>query len=516
MAVNPLPTDPSDKPPMRDYWNKFRNRTDITIIAALTLVSILLFGTMEFVGITQLGLIGVVGITILSAVILSVTTIILIHIATKPFHDLLNEITRISDQSASLLPPETDNKQYERDGFADILQTVYDLAMRNKVHENATVETESLIAAALNETPTGIIIYNNSGEIVFKNRSAPVRTATDESTVLDVMFPEGDTHADWLAKVKQSQLNADEYRWTRVPDKLPGENNRRVFDIAANYNKNSAAQVILTFFDRTDTYMPEEDEFDFISFAAHELRGPITVIRGYLDVLYDELGPTMQKDQVELMQRLVVSSNRLSTYVNNILNAARFDRRHMKLRLSENTVLGIYKGVADDMELRASSQNRLLTIDIPDTLPTVASDNNSMSEVFSNLIDNGIKYSNEGGLVQVVARPIPGFVEVSVIDHGIGMPTNVMPNLFRKFYRSHRSRETVAGTGIGLYICKAIVSSHGGSITARSVENEGSTFSFTLPIYDTVAEKLKASDNSNQTLIGHGNGWIRNHTMYRG
>jgi signal transduction histidine kinase len=118
--------------------------------------------------------------------------------------------------------------------------------------------------------------------------------------------------------------------------------------------------------------------------------------------------------------------------------------------------------------------------------------------------------------VHVTAQQVPGFIEISVIDRGIGMPSSVLPNLFHKFYRSHRSRETVAGTGIGLYICKAIVSSHGGIITARSVENEGSTFSFTLPIYDTVAEKLRAGNNSNASLIEHGSGWIRNHSLYRG
>lgn len=154
--------------------------------------------------------------------------------------------------------------------------------------------------------------------------------------------------------------------------------------------------------------------------------------------------------------------------------------------------------------------------DFPDTLPTVAADTAAIGEVLSNLIDNAIKYSNEGGLVHVTAHVIPGFVEISVIDRGIGMPSNVLPNLFHKFYRSHRSRETVAGTGIGLYICKAIVSSHGGSVNVRSVENEGSTFSFTLPIYDTVATKLNADKGSNKSLIEHGSGWIRNHAMFRG
>ena len=176
----------------------------------------------------------------------------------------------------------------------------------------------------------------------------------------------------------------------------------------------------------------------------------------------------------------------------------------------------MYASIADDMQMRASTQHRLLNISIPDNLPTVAADKNSIGEVIGNLIDNAIKYSFEGGVVNVTAEQKGDFVEVSVSDNGIGMPANVLKNLFHKFYRSHRSRESVAGTGIGLYICKAFVESHGGIITARSQENEGSTFSFTLPIYATVKDKLLEDGQLNRQLIRQGSGWIKNHSMYRG
>jgi len=297
---------------------------------------------------------------------------------------------------------------------------------------------------------------------------------------------------------------------------LPGEDDRRMFDLIASYQKGSVAETVLTLVDRTGQYMPEEEDLDFIAFAAHELRGPITVIRGYLDVLGDELENTLAADQKELLKRLVVSANRLSSYVNNILNASRFDRRHLKVHMREQTVAGIYSLIQNDMQLRASSQNRILMTNIPTNLPTVAADAGSISEVLGNLIDNAIKYSNDGGAINVTAALVGDFVEISVQDNGIGMPGAVVSSLFHKFYRSHRSRETVAGTGIGLYIVKAFVESNGGTVSVRSAEGQGSIFSFTLPVYATVAEKLKSSDNSNENLIEHGNGWISNHAMYRG
>ena len=94
------------------------------------------------------------------------------------------------------------------------------------------------------------------------------------------------------------------------------------------------------------------------------------------------------------------------------------------------------------------------------------------------------------------------------------MPSNVVENLFQKFYRSHRSREAVAGTGIGLYITKAIVESHGGHINVTSAEGKGSTFTVSLPTYDSVSKKLD-ENKSNEDIIKEGGGWIKNHGMYR-
>ena len=167
------------------------------------------------------------------------------------------------------------------------------------------------------------------------------------------------------------------------------------------------------------------------------------------------------------------------------------------------------------MALRAKTQQRSLSFVIPPELPTIAADPSSLSEVLINLIDNAIKYSQENGQVVIAAKINGGFIEITVQDFGIGMPESVMGNLFTKFYRSHRSRQTVSGTGLGLYICKAIVESHGGDIYARSVEGKGTTIGFTVPIYSTVAEKLAASNNSNQGIIQRSEGWIKNHAMYR-
>lgn len=498
---------------MRDYLGQFQKRSAATIIGVSSVSALCIAIAVGVLYITLWSALFWV-VFIISAIIISAANIWLFWRLSQPFRDLVTEVVIVGGETANMSPPNPNERRYAEDGFKEILQTVYELATKK---DNLIVEARTdtdIVREGLDQTICGVVILDTNQSIIYHNRKAPIHIAPTGKKSLDLQFFAGDSIYDWLVECEKKAVHAD-HTWTRIADKPAGEHGRRIYDIIASYQKNKAAETVITFFDRTDMYAPEEDDLDFVSFAAHELRGPITVIRGYLDVLEGELRDTLQNDQADLLQRLIVSSNRLSSYVNNILNASRYDRRHFKIYPSEEKVSTIYQAIREDMQLRAVSQNRLLTIDIPDTLPTVAADKNSIGEVMSNLIDNAIKYSNEGGQVIVRARTISKFVEISIIDRGIGMPSSVLPNLFHKFYRSHRSRETVAGTGIGLYISKAIVESHGGTIEVRSTEREGSTFSFTLPIYDTVADKITANSKGNELLIERG-GWIRNHSMYRG
>lgn len=500
---------------MRDYLTQFQKRSFTIIVTTMLIIG---FGTTAILSLSQLMDIFSIefwATFIIISLVYSFGGLFLFWKLGQPFRDIVREVVIVSGEKTTLTPPNPNTQQYEKDGFKLILQTVYELAVRDNQPVIAPPDPDKPLHDGLDHTSSGVVIYDTKQKIIYNNKKAPIRVNSKGKKLLDLVFPEGETLEKWLADCEKNSVRAENI-WTRLSDKPAGEKGRRIYDVVASYQKGNSAETVLTLFDRTETYAPEEDDLDFISFAAHELRGPITVIRGYLDVLDDELSEVLQNDQAELLQRLIVSSNRLSSYVNNILNASRYDRRHFKIHISEETVLGMYDIIRDDMQLRAVSQNRILTIDVPDSLPTVAADRNGIGEVLSNLIDNAIKYSNEGGQVTLSARAVSGFVEVSITDRGIGMPSSVIPNLFHKFYRSHRSRETVAGTGIGLYISKAIVESHGGTVEVRSTEAEGSTFTFTLPIYDTVADKIKAGDNNNKILIEHGSGWIRNHSMYRG
>jgi signal transduction histidine kinase len=474
---------------------------------------------LNYVGYFSDNLIGSILILFAQLLLSTVASIVIYKFIARPLKDLMAVIMHISGEPTDSAFPNPNNGLYADTGFRSILQTLYSLAgtepgqsIQKIEHPSASVE---VLSSALDGTHCGIIIMNHDREITYANRTAPVNISPEGKSVLHLFFGGNNTLDEWLTECDQNAVHA-ERTWSRVADRLPEEDGRRFFDVIASYNKDSSNETILTLVDRTSIYEVGEEELDFIAFAAHELRGPITVIRGYLDVLQDELKPVLAEDQKELFHRLTVSANRLTGYVNNILNTSRYDRRHLRVRLHEVSLSSIYESIRDDMNMRAAAQGRLLSVAIASDLPKIAGDAASLSEVFSNLIDNAIKYSNEGGAIKVSAAVKGDFVEVAIEDHGIGMPATVIGNLFNKFYRSHRSRETVAGTGIGLYISKALVESHGGTIRVQSEEGVGSVFTVAIPTYASVADTLKAGHNSNEGLIEQGSGWISNHSMYRG
>lgn len=511
MAVSDAKPIVKRTPEMRDFWRIHRNKVAIISVLVQLLVALSVIAIMIILQV-RLDVFLIATIVISLLIISTATNFAVLSFAMIPLRDLSTALVNAAGQKIDQKLPNPSNKEYKATGFSDMLLSIY------KEHTETSLDktsTSDELASALNLTSTGIIILDKNNGVIFANRAAPISLDAKGAYHFDLLFDDGTDLIEWLNQHRTDNVRARKI-WLRVPNKVIGQEGRRIFNITVDFEQGNAADAIITAYDETEIYQPEDDDLDFISFAAHELRGPITVIRGYLDVLALELDSKLEPDQKELFQRLIVSGNRLSGYINNILNTSRYDRRHLKLQLHEDSLATIYETIRDDMELRARSQHRSLSVDIPSDLPTVAADRSSVSEVLSNLIDNAIKYSDEGGAVRVTAKVKDKHIEVSVADNGIGIPASVINNLFHKFYRSHRSRETVAGTGIGLYLSKAIIESHGGTIGVSSIEGQGATFTFTLPTYAAVSDKLHGADNSNTEIISAGNSWIKNHTKYTG
>lgn len=500
----------------RRYYQKFSSRLFIAsqILVALGVGCLLLLMNMVVIDSLEFWAI-IIGVLAFSSVI----CFIFMRTISEPLYDIMAAMMHKTNELTVTTPPNPNAKHNLQSGFKSLLEIIYAGSLNSPLSTNAPVaeiqpDQTNIFDQAFAHTSCGIVIFDENKQIIKCNAVAPVSSEQTNTPFLALNFINEISVLDWIKEAEDQSISA-ERRWDRVGTDPRYIKQQQFYDIVASYEKGSKAETVVFLINQSEKYLPEEEDLNFLAFAAHELRGPTTIIRGYLDVLEKELSERLRGDELELFQRLTVSANRLSSYINNILNVAKLDRHHLRVYLYEDTVQNIYNSIAYDMDLRAKSQHRLLSVNIPADLPTIAADKSSIGEVLGNLIDNAIKYSFEGGSVLISAEAKGEFVEISVSDNGIGMPPSIVNNLFKKFYRSHRSRDSVAGSGIGLYICKAFIESHGGSLIVRSQEGAGSTFTFTLPIYSTVADKLLEDNQSNQSLIRQGGGWIKNHSMYR-
>jgi signal transduction histidine kinase len=238
------------------------------------------------------------------------------------------------------------------------------------------------------------------------------------------------------------------------------------------------------------------------------------VLRGYIEALEEEMGKDISPEMQDFMQRMNATAQQLTAFVNNILNVARVDNDQLQLQLNEENWKTIIESAINAISLRAKVRGITLETNIAPNLPTVGVDRLSIYEVINNLIDNAIKYSGESKLIKIDTHlSNDGMVETTVKDFGVGINTSIMPNLFTKFYRDHRNRAQIGGTGLGLYLSKAIITAHEGNIWVNSKPGQGSSFSFTVQPYSRLAEELKNSDNKD--IVRGAHGWIKNHSLYR-
>lgn len=423
-------------------------------------------------------------------------------VALKPTRDMMQVLEQVSAGEEGELPVSA-MFNYEASGFYDAMIYVQELKRKDVDLRKKAAQAraaEKAIMEALNAMPVGVVILDKDMKVKYQNRQAPTTEGVDEQRKLALEFRADDTLENWLKGVEENTAETSKI-WLGVEGKKlrhTAPDGRRYFDVMASH---SGGKTTLVMIDQTELYDQDDRGLSFLALAAHELRGPITVIKGYLEVLGDELVGELNAEHQELFNRLVMSSSNLSNYVNNILNAAKYDQHILRLILKERKLGDIFAGIMGDLEMKAQTGGRKLEIEIPDDLPSIAADKSSLGQVFTNLIDNAIKYSYDDGTVKVKAALKGEVIEVDVIDRGLGIPAGLLPNLFNKFYRSHRSRASVVGTGVGLYISKAIVESHGGTMSVQSAEGKGTTFTVTLPIYANMASKLQGDESDNLSIV---------------
>jgi len=236
---------------------------------------------------------------------------------------------------------------------------------------------------------------------------------------------------------------------------------------------------------RTINFMAEElrkletARSEFLSNVSHELKTPLTIIKGFVVTLMSDPGASREmRRSLEIIER---ETDRLTRMVEELLELVRLPYRTVALRKTSFQLGEMFRSISAQLKPRAEEYGIDLVVNCPETLPQILADEDRIRGVILNLADNAMKYTPAGGRVALEGRVENDRAIISVSDTGAGIPPEDIPFLFERFFRSKKPVRG-EGTGLGLAIVREIVHSHGGEIDVRSEIGQGTTFTVTLPL----------------------------------
>jgi signal transduction histidine kinase len=222
---------------------------------------------------------------------------------------------------------------------------------------------------------------------------------------------------------------------------------------------------------------------EFVSFVAHELRTPMTSIRGYADMLIKGMVGELAAQQVEFAQIIHSNVERMQILVSDLQDVSRIETGQLRLEVKPTLLAETLEGALQSTRPQIEARAQRLTVEVPANLPLVRADPARMTQVLINLLSNACKYTPEGGEIRVRAWVDGSYAYCAVSDTGVGMSPEDRAHLFTKFFRSENPAvREMPGTGLGMCIVKSLVELQGGVIAVESEPGKGTTFTFTVPV----------------------------------
>ncbi len=356
-------------------------------------------------------------------------------------------------------------------GLAEATSVIERVVDRTLLRGGEDSLVEARLATALAAIPQGVVVFDEPGRISYCNVAASgYLTARHGEALVDEAITE-------LAAEAGSRSGAAEPE--RTVDLFGPPRRTLVLTATRLQQDGRRIGVIVVIEDVTDRRRLEAVRRDFVANISHELKTPVGAIALLAETLLAEDEAAVAQ---RLTERMVTEAFRVSRTIDDLLELSRIEADGEAQR-AEVPVHRLMAEAVDRVRPAAEQQGMSISVDEPAARLVVIGDRRQLVSATYNLLENAVKYSDAGSTIEVGARTDGRWVDISVEDHGIGIPRRDLQRVFERFYRVDRgrSRET-GGTGLGLAIVRHVASNHAGDVQVTSIEGEGSTFTLRLPV----------------------------------
>jgi two-component system, OmpR family, sensor histidine kinase ResE len=362
------------------------------------------------------------------------------------------------------------------DEIGELATAFNQMGRQLKFNMNALSQEKEQLSSILSSMADGVITFNRDGTILITNPPA--------DRFLQYWYYESGENSSNIEAIPSKVMELFQLAVDTENEQI-GEISLQgrywVILVSPLYSNRFIRGAVAVIRDMTEERQLEKMRKDFIANVSHELRTPISMLQGYSEAIVDDIAES-QEEKKEMAKVIYDESLRMGRLVNELLDLARMEAGHIQLMNEDvnlssflNRIVHKFQGLARDNRIH-------LGVEIENDIPVISFDPDRIEQVLTNLIDNAIRHTPEGGSVKLTGKLEEMGARVEVSDSGSGIPEEDLPFVFERFYKADKARTRGrTGTGLGLAIAKNIIDAHRGHISVQSKIGQGTTFSFLLP-----------------------------------
>ena len=367
-----------------------------------------------------------------------------------------------------------------RDEFGRLARAFGEMADRVEEKVAELSRERSQLAAILSSLIEGVVALDDQGHLLFLNPAAERFFGVSSSEIKGRTFLEGLRQSP-LNDVLGHALQQKHPITQEISVHSPAERTLSVHAMPVNYG-GSQTGVLAALHDITELRKLENVRREFVANVSHELKTPLTSIKGYVETLLEGAIDDPKHNRA-FLQTIHEHTNNLSQLIDDVLNLSTIEAQRVSYRFEPVAVKEVVERIVNALEPMAKTKKVSISAVWPEDLPRVRADREKLAQIVMNLIDNAIKFNKVGGQVRIIAESNGKELRLRVEDTGRGISPEDLPRIFERFFRGNKDRShEIPGTGLGLAIVKHLTEAHQGTVTAQSVPGQGSTFLVTLPL----------------------------------